>query len=48
MTLIQNDLKTWRTRQDIGEFRPKQIDGYGKSCNLDLGLLVAIDQEPRH
>jgi hypothetical protein len=24
--LIQNDLKTWRTRQDIGGFRPKQID----------------------
>jgi hypothetical protein len=24
--LIQHDLKTWRTRQDIGGFRPKQID----------------------
>jgi hypothetical protein len=24
--LIQHDLKTWRTRQDLGGFRPKQID----------------------
>jgi hypothetical protein len=24
--LIQNDLKTWRIRQDLGGFRPKQID----------------------
>jgi hypothetical protein len=24
--LIQNDLKNWRTRQDLGGFRPKQID----------------------
>jgi hypothetical protein len=25
--LIQNDLKTWRTRQDLSGFRPKHIDG---------------------
>jgi hypothetical protein len=25
--LIHHDLKTWRTRQDLGGFRPKQIDG---------------------
>jgi hypothetical protein len=25
--LVQHDLKTWRTRQDLGGFRPKQIDG---------------------
>jgi hypothetical protein len=43
--LIQNDLKTWHTRQDINGFRPKQINGYGKNCNLDLGLLVVTDQE---
>jgi hypothetical protein len=24
--LIQHDLKTWRIRQDLGGFRPKQID----------------------
>jgi hypothetical protein len=25
--LIHHDLETWHTRQDIGEFRPKQTDG---------------------
>jgi hypothetical protein len=25
--MIQHDLKTWRTRQDLGGFRLKQIDG---------------------
>jgi hypothetical protein len=25
--LVQHDLKTWRTRQDLGGFRPKHIDG---------------------
>jgi hypothetical protein len=24
--LIQHDLKTWRTKQDLSGFRPKQID----------------------
>jgi hypothetical protein len=24
--LVQHDHKTWRTRQDIGGFRPEQID----------------------
>jgi hypothetical protein len=44
--LVQHDLKTWRTRQDIGGFRLSRSTGYGKRCNqLDLGLLVVIDQE---
>jgi hypothetical protein len=43
--LIQNDHKNWRARQDISGFRPKQIDGYDKSCNIDLGLQVITDQE---
>jgi hypothetical protein len=38
--LIQNDLKTWRTRQDNGGFRPSRSTGYGNSCNIDLGLQV--------
>jgi hypothetical protein len=25
--LVPHDLKTWHTGQDLGEFRPKQIDG---------------------
>jgi hypothetical protein len=25
--LVQNDLKTWCTRQDLSGFQPKQIDG---------------------
>jgi hypothetical protein len=25
--LVHHDLKTWRTRQDLGGLRPKQIDG---------------------
>jgi hypothetical protein len=25
--LVHHDLKTWRTGQDLGGFRPKQIDG---------------------
>ena len=42
--LVHHDLKTWRTRQDIGGFRPKQIRGYGKChSQLDLGLLVVTD-----
>jgi hypothetical protein len=44
--LINHDLKTWSTRQDLGGFRPKQSTGYDKWCNhLDLGLLVIINQE---
>jgi hypothetical protein len=44
--LIQNDLKTWRTRQDIGGFRLSRSTGYRKRCNhLDLGLLDVTDQE---
>jgi hypothetical protein len=37
--LVHHNLKTWRTRQDFGGFRPKQIDGICKMCNVDLGLL---------
>jgi hypothetical protein len=25
--LVHHDLKTWRIRQDIGGFHPKEIDG---------------------
>jgi hypothetical protein len=32
--LIQNDIKTWRTRQDISGFRLRRSTGYGKSCNF--------------
>jgi hypothetical protein len=46
--LIQHDLKTWRTRQDIGGFWLSRSTGYGKRCNLDLGLLVVTDQESRN
>jgi hypothetical protein len=35
--LVQHDLKTWRTRQDVGGFRLSRSTGYGKSCNLELG-----------
>jgi hypothetical protein len=38
--LIQNDLKTWRTRQDLSGFRQSKSTGYGKMCNVDL-----VDQE---
>jgi hypothetical protein len=43
--LIQNDLKTWRTWQDISGFRLSRSIGYGKCCNLDLGLQVITDKE---
>jgi hypothetical protein len=45
--LIHHDLKTRRTRQDLGGFCPKQIDGIWKSCNqLDLGFSVVTDLDP--
>jgi hypothetical protein len=44
--LVPHDLKTWRTRQDIGGFQPKQIDGIWQVINhLDLDILVITDQE---
>jgi hypothetical protein len=44
--LIQNDLKNWRTRQDISGFRLRRSSGYHKRCNRrDLGLLDVTDQE---
>jgi hypothetical protein len=41
--LIPHDRKTWRTRQDIGGFGLSRSTGYGKSCNIDLGLQVVTD-----
>jgi hypothetical protein len=45
--LIHHDLKTWRTRQDKTsvDFAQSRSTGYGKMCNVDLGLLVVTDQE---
>jgi hypothetical protein len=44
--LIQNDVNTWHTRQDISGFQLSIWTGYGKSCNqLDFGLQVVTDQE---
>jgi hypothetical protein len=45
--LIQHDLKTWRTRQDKTsvDFAQSRSTGYGKMCNVDLGLLVVTDLE---
>jgi hypothetical protein len=39
---IQHNLKTWRTRQDKTsvDFARKRSTGYGKMCNIDLGLLA--------
>jgi hypothetical protein len=43
--LIQHDLKTWRTRQDETsvDFAQSRSTGYGKMCNVDLGLLAVTD-----
>jgi hypothetical protein len=44
--LVHHDLKTWRTRQDSGGlFSQSRSTGYGKMCNVDLGLLVVTDQK---
>jgi hypothetical protein len=45
--LIRHDLKTWRTRQDKSsvDFTQSRSTGYGKICNVDLGLLVVTDQK---
>jgi hypothetical protein len=43
--LVHHDLKTWRTRQDKTsvDFAQSRSTGYGKMCNVDLGLLVVTD-----
>jgi hypothetical protein len=48
--LIHHDLKTWRTRQNETsvDFAQSRSTGYGKMCNIDLGLLVVTDQESRN
>jgi hypothetical protein len=44
--LVHHDLKTRRTRQDLGVLHDQsRSTGYGKMCNVDLGLLVVTDQE---
>jgi hypothetical protein len=46
--LNQDNLKTWRTRQNLNGFRLSRSTGCGKSCNVDLGLQVVTDQESRN
>jgi hypothetical protein len=43
--LIHHDLKTWCTEQDLVDYDQSRSTGYGKMCNVDLGLLVITDQE---
>jgi hypothetical protein len=43
--LIHHDLKTWHTEQDLVDYDQSRSTGYGKMCNIDLGLLVVTDQE---
>jgi hypothetical protein len=43
--LIHHDLKTQRTEQDLVDYDQSRSTGYGKTCNIDLGLLVVTDQE---
>jgi hypothetical protein len=43
--LIWHDLKTRRTEQDLVDYDQSISTGYGKMCNVDLGLLVVTDQE---
>jgi hypothetical protein len=45
--LVHHDLKIWCTRQDKTsvDFAQSRSTGYGKMCNVDLGLLVVTDQE---
>jgi hypothetical protein len=43
--LVPHDLKTWHTRQDLVDYDQSRSTGYGKMCNIDLGLLVVTDQE---
>jgi hypothetical protein len=43
--LIHHDLKNWCTEQDLVDYDQSRSTGYGKMCNVDLGLLVITDQE---
>jgi hypothetical protein len=43
--LIRHVLKTRCTRQDLADYDQSRSTGYGKMCNVDLGLLVVTDQE---
>jgi hypothetical protein len=43
--LIENDLKIWRTRQDIGGFRLSRSTDMASDVINYLGLLVVTDQE---
>jgi hypothetical protein len=43
--LVQHNLKTWCTEQDLVDYDQSRSTGYGKMCNIDLGLLVVTDQE---
>jgi hypothetical protein len=43
--LIHHDLKTRCTEQDLVDYDQSRSTGYGKMCNVDLGLLVVTDQE---
>jgi hypothetical protein len=43
--LVHHNLKTWRTRQDLVDYDHSRSTGYGKMCNVDLGLLVITDKE---
>jgi hypothetical protein len=41
--LIRHDLKTRRTKQDLVDYDQSRSTGYGKMCNVDLGILVITD-----
>jgi hypothetical protein len=43
--LIHYDLQTRCTEQDLVDYDQSRSTGYGKMCNVDLGLLVVTDQE---
>jgi hypothetical protein len=37
--LMHHDLMTRRTKQDLVDYDQSRSTGYGKMCNVDLGLL---------
>jgi hypothetical protein len=41
--LIHHDLKTRRMEEDLVDYGKSRSTGYGKMCNIDLGLLVVTD-----
>jgi hypothetical protein len=43
--LIHHELKTRRTEQDLMDYDQSRSTGYGKMCNVDLGLQVVTNQE---